>query len=125
MKSIQTKFIVLILGCVLLSCLVVGGAGILGSKRAVDKDSTRIMTLLSTERTQLIDAQLSRVEQSVNTLAVYATRQIDDVDAIKTNDDYKCYPELLERFESAIEEFNQYARPDSKISIGRGIAIYG
>ena len=31
MKSIQTKFITLILGCVLLSSLVIGGAGIMNA----------------------------------------------------------------------------------------------
>ena len=35
MKSIQTKFIVLILGCILLSSSVIGGAGILNAKHAL------------------------------------------------------------------------------------------
>ena len=46
MKSIQTKFITLILGCVLLSSLVIGGAGIMNANQVVDKDSAYIMNLM-------------------------------------------------------------------------------
>lgn len=88
MKSIQTKFIILILGCVLLSSLVIGGAGILNSKRVVDEDSSRIMNLLCSEKANSINALLSRIEQSVNTLSVYALGQLDNVEALKTDDAY-------------------------------------
>ncbi len=49
MKSIQTKFIVLILGCILLSSSVIGGAGILNAKHVVDEDSVKIMNLMCKE----------------------------------------------------------------------------
>ena len=39
MKSIQTKFIILILGCVMLSSAVIGGAGVLSAKKVVDEES--------------------------------------------------------------------------------------
>ena len=39
MKSIQTKFIILILGCILVCSTVIGGAGILSSQRVVDDDA--------------------------------------------------------------------------------------
>ena len=50
MKSIQTKFIVLILGCILLSSSVIGGAGILNAKHVVDEDSVKIMNLMCQEK---------------------------------------------------------------------------
>lgn len=50
MKSIQTKFIFLILGCVLLSSTVIGGVGIFTAKTVVDEDSARIMNLLCSEK---------------------------------------------------------------------------
>ena len=50
MKSIQTKFIVLILGCILLSSSVIGGAGILNAKHVVDEDSVKIMNLMCKEK---------------------------------------------------------------------------
>ena len=37
MKSIQTKFILLILSCVFVCSAVVGGAGVINAKRVVDQ----------------------------------------------------------------------------------------
>ena len=71
MKSIQTKFIVLILGCILLSSSVIGGTGVLNAKHVMDEDSVKIMNLMCKEKTQEINALLSRIQQSVKTLAVY------------------------------------------------------
>lgn len=88
MKSIQTKFIALILGCVLLTSLVTGGAGILSAKRVVDEDSSQIMSLQCSEKAERINALLSRIEQSVNTLAVYATEQMEEVERLRTDDSY-------------------------------------
>lgn len=50
MKSIQTKFTVLILGCILLSSSMIGGAGILNAKHVVDEDSVKIMNLMCKEK---------------------------------------------------------------------------
>lgn len=70
MKSIQTKFIVLILGCILLSSSMIGGAGILNAKHVVDEDSVKIMNLMCKEKTGN-QCAVSRIQQSVKTLAVY------------------------------------------------------
>ncbi len=88
MKSIQTKFVVLILGCVLLSSVVIGGAGIYNAQKVVDNDSAQIMNLLCNERAQNIDALLSRIEQSVDTLANYSMGELEDVDRFKTDSSY-------------------------------------
>ncbi|MEI3479826.1 MAG: diguanylate cyclase [Bilophila sp.] len=98
MKSIQTKFIILILGCLFLSSSVIGGAGILNSKRVVDQDSAKIMNLMCSERTQEINALLSRIQQSVKTLAVYAIAQLESVERL-TND-----PDYLHRYTAKLEE---------------------
>ena len=70
MKSIQTKFIVLILGCILLSSSVIGGAGILNAKHVMDEDSVKIMNLMCKEKNRKA-MRFSRIQQSVKTLAVY------------------------------------------------------
>lgn len=88
MKSIQTKFILLILGCVLLSSLVIGGAGVISAKKVIDKDSVQIMNLLCSDKSQKINAQLSQIEQSVNTLALYAVKQLDSVSKLKSDASY-------------------------------------
>ena len=43
---------------------------------------------------------------------------------ILENGDYDHYEELLDRFQMALDEFNEYARHDGKLSIARGIAVY-
>lgn len=88
MKSIQTKFIILILGCVLLSSTVIGGVGIVTAKQVIDEDSSKIMSLLCIEKTLNIDAVLSSIEQSVDTLADYALVQLDSVEELRTDEDY-------------------------------------
>ena len=70
MKSIQTKFIVLILGCILLSSSVIGGAGILNAKHVMDEDSVKIMNLMCKEKNRK-SMRFSRIQQSDKTLAVY------------------------------------------------------
>ena len=97
MKSIQTKFIVLILGCILLSSSVIGGAGILNAKHVVDEDSVKIMNLMCKEKTQEINALLSRIQQSVKTLAVYSIEQLESVERLKTDSEYiNAYTQKLE-----------------------------
>ena len=74
MKSIQTKFVVLILGCVLLSSVVIGGAGIYNAQKVVDNDSAQIMNLLCNERAQNIDALLDRKSTRLNSSHIQKTR---------------------------------------------------
>ncbi|WP_321002526.1 diguanylate cyclase domain-containing protein [Eisenbergiella porci] len=88
MRSIQTKLIAMILSCILLSTFVIGGAGLLNSSLIVDENSEHIMELLSRGNAQDINALLSRIEQSVNTLADYASDQISSLSVLKTDSDY-------------------------------------
>lgn len=83
MKSLKTKVIALVLGCMLLSSFVIGSFSILSSKRAVSADSAQIMNLICENKTQEISALLSRIEQSVNTLTLYASRQIESTEKFK------------------------------------------
>lgn len=88
MKSIQTKFICLILGCVLLCSAVIGGAGILSSQQVIDRNSTLLMNRICSEKALELDALLSRVEQSVKTLAVYTADQLESGELLKTDAAY-------------------------------------
>mgnify|MGYP007054070889 FL=1 len=65
MKSIQTKFITLILGCVLICSTVIGGAGIINAERVVDEDAAQLMNYRCSELASEMDALLSRIELSV------------------------------------------------------------
>lgn len=97
MKSIQTKFIILILGCVLLSSGIIGGAGIYSAKRVADADSAQIMNLQCSDKARELNALLSRIEQSVKTLAVYASGQLESADRLMNDTAYvNAYTSLLE-----------------------------
>lgn len=96
MKSIQSKFIILILSCVLLSCTVVGGAGILNAQRVIDDDSAKIMNLLCSEKTGELNELFSCIEQSVKTVAVYTAEQLDGTDCLKDSDYLNSYIADLE-----------------------------
>lgn len=88
MRSIQTKFIALMLSCVLLASIVIGGAGILNAQRVIDGDSAQIMNLLCRENAAELDALFSRIEQSVKTLSVYTLEQLESVERLSGDPDY-------------------------------------
>lgn len=88
MKSIQTKFIVLILGCVLLCSIVIGGVGVITAKSVIDSDSIQIMNLQCGQKTAELEALLSRIEQSVKTLGVYSLEQLESVEKLKNEPEY-------------------------------------
>lgn len=88
MRSIRTRFLTLMLGCVLLSSILIGGAGIMTSKRVVEEDSARIMSLLCKDKTQELNGQLESIEQSVRTLSAYAVGQLESVQRPKTDSEY-------------------------------------
>lgn len=98
MKSIQTKFIVLILVCVIFSSLVIGGAGILNSKIVVDSDSAKIMNSQCSLKAAEINALLSRIEQSVGTLSVYSFNRLESLDKLKND------PAYLQNYTKQLEE---------------------
>lgn len=98
MRSIQTKFILLILICVVASSFVIGWAGILNSKRVIDSDSAKIMNLLCVSKASEINALLSRIEQSVGTLSAFSAHRISELDRLKTD------PEYLKKYTQQLEE---------------------
>ena len=82
MKSIQTKFIILILSCILICSTVIGGAGIINAEKAVDADTAQLMNYRCSELTSQLDAMLSRIEQSVKTLSAYTDEHLESADRL-------------------------------------------
>ncbi len=113
MKSIQTKFTVLILACVLLSSGVIGGVGILSAQRSADRDSSKIMNLMCSDKAKEMDALLSRIEQSVRTLAVYSVGQLESLKRLKTD------PGYIEEYVARVEQVavNAAANTDGAMSV--------
>lgn len=97
MRSIKTKISALTLLCVIISSFLIGGISIQSSKNVVAENSEQTLKLLCSNKAEVINALLSRIEQSVFTLHEYATSQIDDIGQFKTDADYvKAYSDKIE-----------------------------
>lgn len=88
MKSVKMKIITLVLCCIILSSVVIGGISILSSRNVVAADSVQIMNLLCDNRKDDINTMFIKVEQSVETLSVYAGHQLTDLEQFKTDPAY-------------------------------------
>lgn len=99
MKSIQTKFIILILSCVLLSAVIIGGAGVISAERVIDENSAQAMKLMCKEKACELDGLFSRIEQSVNTLATYTTETFPDLNSFQSD------PEVVNEYTDYLQSF--------------------
>lgn len=88
MKSIRTKFLVLMLVCVLLSAAAFAGVGVLTASALVEDDSVQIMNSLCKEQAMEMDMMLLSVEQAVNTVSRYSEAQLSTIGDI---DEEKIY----------------------------------
>lgn len=60
----------------------------INSSNVVEEDSTRIINLLCSGQAGELDALLSRIEQSVKTLAVYASTHLESAERLKNDPTY-------------------------------------
>ena len=60
----------------------------MNANQVVDKDSAYIMNLMCSEKANELNGLFSCIEQSVNTVAVYANRELRDVKRFKTDPGY-------------------------------------
>lgn len=79
MKSIRTKFLVLMLICVLLSAVAFAGVGSYTAGALVEEDSVQIMNLMCEEQAKEMDMMLLSVEQAVDTVSRYAEGQLSAI----------------------------------------------
>lgn len=105
MKSLRKKFLALLIASVLVTVLLVGGAGILNASRVVEEDSSRIMNLTCDKKTQEINTWLLSIEQSVDTLYGFADSQLTDNRIFWNDEKYMdAYTEkIYEVMENAIQ----------------------
>jgi len=95
MKSIRTKILVLILGCVVISTATIVFVNVLNAGKRLDEDSFRILQLECSERQQLINEVLLSVEQGVNTIYEYAVSIMPEGDQVWENEELR--DEYLEK----------------------------
>lgn len=96
MKSIKVKIGALVFLCVLLVAGMIGLSSIRSANTVVTQYSTDLMQQRCDAKAEQIDALLSRIEQSVVTLADYSLMQLDDLKKFQTDKDYvRQYSEML------------------------------
>ena len=88
MRSIKARILAAVIVCTLLTSLICGGVSIINSRKTVYQDSQKEMQYACTNQAELLNAQMSRVEQSVNTAYNVALQQLTDVQAFKTDKAY-------------------------------------
>lgn len=88
MRSIKTRIILTVVVCSLLSAGICGGISIINSGKSEYEDSKQEMQYFCENQGAQMEAQLERVEQSVNTAYSVVLQQLDDVEAFKSNKAY-------------------------------------
>lgn len=88
MRSIKAKIIIAVIICSLLSAGICGGVSIMNSTTASYENSKKEMLLICENESQLLDAMMERIEQSVNTAYDIAIKELDDAEKFKTDKKY-------------------------------------
>lgn len=88
MRSIKARVLAAVIVCTLLTSLICGGVSIINSRKTVYQDSQKEMRYACANQAAELNAQMSRVEQSVNTAYNVVLQQLTDVQAFKTDKAY-------------------------------------
>lgn len=88
MKSIKTRILITVIVCTLLTSLICGGVSIINSRKIVYQDSQEEMQFICANQSEELNAQMSRVEQSVKTAYSVVLQQLTDVQKFKTDKSY-------------------------------------
>ena len=87
-RSLHKKILTLLLGSVLITVVLAGGAGIMNASRVVEADSRQIMNLTCETKTQEINTWLLDIEQSVDTIYCFADSQLEGKRELWSDEDY-------------------------------------
>ncbi len=95
MRSIQTKFILLILVGIMLSSVLVGGIGIYRYTLGSNNKSAETINYLAETYAAEINGIMGRVEQSVQVIAGCAEQFVEDTDLLSDEQYYEQYMDYL------------------------------
>lgn len=111
MKSIRNKFILLMIGCVLICSLAIGSISVVGIDSISKENSETIMQLQASTSTQSLDKLLSSVELAMNTCYDYAVNRFNSIDEFQNK------PEKLINYNDAVGQLikNVMSNTDSSI----------
>lgn len=88
MRSIKARILAAVIVCTLLTSLICGGVSIINSGKTVYQDSQKEMQYACANQAADLNAQMGKVEQSVNTAYNVVLQQLTDVQAFKTDKAY-------------------------------------
>lgn len=88
MKSIQSKFVILILIGIIVSATLIGGFGILSLRQAIDRDSVEIMNLTCSKKAQELDNVFGKIEKSVKIMSSYTIDNLESVEKLSKEQAY-------------------------------------
>lgn len=83
MKSIQTKFGMLITTGLLVMALMVGGFSVWNTNQIVEKNSDAVISSICAEQALYLNQQLQLIEHSVTTVYYYADQELDSIDSLE------------------------------------------
>lgn len=83
MKSIQTKFGMLITIGLLVMALLVGGFSVWNTNQIVEKNSDAVISSVCAEQALHLNQQLQLIEHSVTTVYYYADQELESMDALE------------------------------------------
>lgn len=85
MKSIKSRILITVVICTLLASLICGGVSIYNASGMVYEDSKKEMQYICAAQAADLNAQMLRIEQSVNTAYQLALQRIDNLQSFKTS----------------------------------------
>ncbi len=88
MKSLKTRIILIFVVGSILTSLIVGSISIVDVTRIANTNANQFMQLTCESTSNEINTLISRIEQSVNTLALIAEDYLTDVNSFKTSTTY-------------------------------------
>lgn len=83
MKSIQTKFGMLITTGLLVMAFLVGGFSVWNTNQIVEKNSDAVISSVCAEQALHLNQQLQLIEHSVTTVYYYADQELESMDALE------------------------------------------
>ena len=132
MKTIKARIILTVVICSLLSAGICGGISVINSGKSEYEDSKEEMRYVCENQGAQMEAQLERVEQSVNTAYSIVLQQLDDVEAFKSDRAYvDAFTSIMEQMlfeiggntEGALTAYIRYnpdfTEPDSGVFLTR------
>ena len=103
MRSIQTKYLALILCCILITSVTAVTLGVINGNRILEEDSATILDLQCTKEANEINNMLSDIRQSVTQISNYASENLGNPEDLCRD------PEKLEEYVQKVREVGQNA----------------